>query len=88
MSHDVHVSYLRRLFFRRASRRFFVFLFSLLLVLACGFSLVCFLTKSFRSVRFTIAVARRVSLSALGFLCSFSIFLKVSSSPLKDFKNK
>uniref|UniRef100_A0A8C4FB00 Uncharacterized protein n=1 Tax=Dicentrarchus labrax TaxID=13489 RepID=A0A8C4FB00_DICLA len=38
-------------FFRSASRRFLVFLFSLLLVPACGFSLVCFLTKSFLSVR-------------------------------------
>lgn len=31
--------------------KFFVFLFSLLLVLACGFNLVFFLTNSFRSVR-------------------------------------
>lgn len=41
----------------------------------------------------TIAVARRVSLSAFGFLCSFSMSLKVSSSPLRhqkqilDFQN-
>uniref|UniRef100_A0A3Q0SYZ4 Uncharacterized protein n=1 Tax=Amphilophus citrinellus TaxID=61819 RepID=A0A3Q0SYZ4_AMPCI len=46
------------LFFRRASRRerlplFLFLLFSLLLVLACGFSLVRFLTNSFRSVRET-----------------------------------
>uniref|UniRef100_A0A3P9HPG8 Uncharacterized protein n=1 Tax=Oryzias latipes TaxID=8090 RepID=A0A3P9HPG8_ORYLA len=45
-------------------------------------SLLCFLTKSFLST-FTIAVASRVSLSAFGFLCSFSIFLSVSSSPLR-----
>uniref|UniRef100_A0A3Q2Q9N0 Uncharacterized protein n=1 Tax=Fundulus heteroclitus TaxID=8078 RepID=A0A3Q2Q9N0_FUNHE len=55
---------------------FFFLLFSLLLVLACGFSLVCFLTKSLRSVR-------RVSLSDFGFLCSLSMFLSDSSSPLK-----
>uniref|UniRef100_A0A3B3BJ54 Uncharacterized protein n=1 Tax=Oryzias melastigma TaxID=30732 RepID=A0A3B3BJ54_ORYME len=45
-----------------------------------------FLTKSFLSLKgedFTIAVASRVSLSAFGFLCSFSIFLSVSSSPLR-----
>lgn len=34
------------------------------------------------------AVARRVSLSAFGFLCSFSIFLKLSSSPLKNNRKK
>uniref|UniRef100_A0A3Q1IYM8 Uncharacterized protein n=1 Tax=Anabas testudineus TaxID=64144 RepID=A0A3Q1IYM8_ANATE len=80
--HYLHVSYLCCfLFFRSASRRFLFLFFSLLLVLACGFSLVRFLTNSFRS-GFTIAVARRVSLSAFGFLCSFSIFLKVNSSPL------
>uniref|UniRef100_A0A3Q3IHH7 Uncharacterized protein n=1 Tax=Monopterus albus TaxID=43700 RepID=A0A3Q3IHH7_MONAL len=82
------------LFFKSASRRerlplFLFLLFSLLLVLACGFSLLRFLTNSFRSVRpFTIAVARRVSLSAFGFLCSISISLKVSNSPLKDLEKK
>uniref|UniRef100_A0A4W4GE51 Uncharacterized protein n=1 Tax=Electrophorus electricus TaxID=8005 RepID=A0A4W4GE51_ELEEL len=92
--------YLCFLFFRRASRRaicekgtrtdrhqFFLFLFSLLLVLANGFSLFFFLTNSFLSVRFhsplTMAVASRVSLSDLGFLCKRSISLSVRSSPLK-----
>lgn len=131
--------------------KFLVLLFSLLLVLACGFSLVRFFTNSFRSLlpawknqkqtiknkqtkyetrlvhqtslnalwimqcmtcaayfqaffyyrikspngpawastgerdsSSTIAVARRVSLSALGFLWSFSMSLKVSSSPLSE----
>uniref|UniRef100_A0A3Q3MDQ9 Uncharacterized protein n=1 Tax=Mastacembelus armatus TaxID=205130 RepID=A0A3Q3MDQ9_9TELE len=53
--HYRHVSYLYCfLFFRSASRRaswFFFLLFSLLDVLACGFSLVRFLTNSLRSVR-------------------------------------
>lgn len=42
------------------------------------------LRSSYCWLWFTIAVARRVSLSSFGFLCSFSIFLKVSTSPLKD----
>lgn len=37
---------------------------------------------------FTIAVASRVSLSAFGFLCSLSISLNVSSSPLGKKINK
>uniref|UniRef100_A0A667X3Y0 Uncharacterized protein n=1 Tax=Myripristis murdjan TaxID=586833 RepID=A0A667X3Y0_9TELE len=90
-SRCLHILYLYCFFFfRRASRRaiwiketFFFLFFSLLLVLANGFNLVRFLTNSFRSVLITCAVASRVSLSALGFLCSFSIFLNVSSSPLK-----
>uniref|UniRef100_A0A3B5KZ61 Uncharacterized protein n=1 Tax=Xiphophorus couchianus TaxID=32473 RepID=A0A3B5KZ61_9TELE len=63
--------------------KFFFLLFSLLLVLACGFSLVRFFINSFRSVHVTMAVASRVSLSDFGFLCSFSMCLRVSSSPLK-----
>uniref|UniRef100_A0A3B3YYP2 Uncharacterized protein n=1 Tax=Poecilia mexicana TaxID=48701 RepID=A0A3B3YYP2_9TELE len=70
-------------FFRRAAWSFFFLLFSLLLVLACGFSLVRFFINSFRSVHVTMAVASRVSLSDFGFLCSFSMCLSVSSSPLK-----
>uniref|UniRef100_A0A672YEP5 Uncharacterized protein n=1 Tax=Sphaeramia orbicularis TaxID=375764 RepID=A0A672YEP5_9TELE len=60
------------LFFKSASRRE-------------RFNLVRFLINSFL---FTIAVASRVSLSAFGFLCSFSIFLSVSSSPLTGLNTK
>ncbi|KAG9266374.1 hypothetical protein AMEX_G20911 [Astyanax mexicanus] len=63
--------------------KFLVFLFSLLLVLANGFSLLLFLTNSFLSIDLTIAVASLVSLSDLGFLCNLSISLSESSSPLK-----
>uniref|UniRef100_A0A3P9CZQ9 Transmembrane protein n=1 Tax=Maylandia zebra TaxID=106582 RepID=A0A3P9CZQ9_9CICH len=73
LQHNVLFCYLYCFFFfRRASRKFLFLLFSLLLLLACGFSLVRFLTNSFL----------RVSLSAFGFLCSLSISLNVSSSPL------
>uniref|UniRef100_A0A3B1IE20 Uncharacterized protein n=1 Tax=Astyanax mexicanus TaxID=7994 RepID=A0A3B1IE20_ASTMX len=71
--------------------KFLVFLFSLLLVLANGFSLLLFLTNSFLSVRpidLTIAVASLVSLSDLGFLCNLSISLSESSSPLKHKTNQ
>uniref|UniRef100_A0AAY4EHI3 Uncharacterized protein n=1 Tax=Denticeps clupeoides TaxID=299321 RepID=A0AAY4EHI3_9TELE len=87
----VHTHYLFFLFFKRASLKFFFRFFSLLLVLANGFSLLLFLTNSFLSVRNgtepTMAVARRVSLSDLGFLCSRSIALSVSSSPLRSIQN-
>uniref|UniRef100_A0A3Q2ZNK6 Uncharacterized protein n=1 Tax=Hippocampus comes TaxID=109280 RepID=A0A3Q2ZNK6_HIPCM len=47
------------------------------------FNLVFFFTKNKRVFQ-TIAVARRVSLSAFGFLWSLSISLRVSSSPLEN----